>query len=309
MVVLVTGGTGNIGAQLIAELTRQGEKCVAYDLFPSPEAIAGLTENVKIVKGDILNLAELIRTIRGEQVNTIVHTVALYGQETLSRPTATLKVNIEGTVNVLEAARIENVRRVVYASTVGVYGATSETDPIDEEHPKNPTEFYPVTKLAGELYGHAYGSAYGVGFVALRFATVYGPGRAFKGVPWYIAEMVEKPAMNLPAHLPRGRERRYEFMYVKDAAHALSLACHVEKLTHKAFNIGVGKLFSLQDIADIVRRFIPNAVIEIGAGELPLPRRGPLDISRARSELKYEPQYNMIDGIKDYIEWLRTKRR
>jgi len=209
-------------------------------------------------------------------------------------------------VNILEAARLMEVSQVTYASSTAVYGNTDEGEVVDEEHPQKPVTLYGVSKLLGELYGLVYCQDYGVGFNALRFPIVYGPGQSRRGFD-SIKEVVEKPVQGLPARVPVGGDQTYDTVYVRDVADALISAClAAQKTEHKLFNIGLGAAHSLREVAEIVGNIIPGSTFELGPGlDIAEPVRGPVSIERARAELGYEPKFNLNRGVRDYIQALR----
>lgn len=302
MAILVTGGCGHIGSHLIRKLHQEGKEPVSYDILPIPNFLDDLKSKVKFVRGDVLNVTELLRTIKEEIIDRIIHTVSLLTADSQASPVSAYKINIGGTINVLEAARIMNIKRVVYISSIAVYGTTS-VEPIPEEHPLNPVTLYGVSKVACEHFGINYAQDYGIDFVALRLAYVWGPGRQ-RGVG-KLATIVENPVHRLAAKVSGGSQK-YEPIYIKDVVKALFLACFAPKLEHRIFNIGSGEMVTLQEVAEMVKRYIPDARIEIEPGyDLGVPTQGYLDISRAREELGYEPDFKKELALKDYIEQIR----
>ncbi|MEM2210332.1 MAG: NAD(P)-dependent oxidoreductase [Nitrososphaerales archaeon] len=307
MVILVTGGTGYIGAHLVSELVKRGEKVIAYDFAPYFEAVKDLN-NVKIIKGDITDLSQLLHAIKKEQVNLIVHTAALLTDESERAPLAALKINLEGTVNCLEVARLTDLPRVVYISSRAVYGYTPIGQPLDEDYPKQPVSIYGITKLASEYFGQNYANNYGIDFIALRLSLVYGLPRApivFRGVSGIIMEMIQKSAIGMPVKISKGGDGAYDLIYIKDVIQAIVLACYTKGLKHRIFNIGSGELIKLKDIAEIIKKTIPNAKIEIGSGELIPTARGPLDTTRAQTELGFKCKYTIEKGV---LESLRNAK-
>lgn len=303
--ILVTGGGGYLGAHLVNKLVKQGKNVVVYDaMSPHPEAFSDI-DKVKVVRGDVLDLTHVLRVVKEENVDIILHTANLMTDACKRAPWLGIKLNIEGMVNMLEAARIMDLERVVFTSSRAVYGYAEEKL-LDEEYPTHPASIYGITKLTSELLGENYANNYDVDFIAMRLPIVYGPPRApmvFRGVSGAIYKMVTDSVRQQHADIPKGRDAVYEWIYVKDAVRALVLACFAKGLKHRIFNVSSEQRLGLQDIADAVKKNIPGAVINIGPGALLPSARGPLDISRARSELKYEPKYKIKEGIKSYIKW------
>jgi len=305
MTVLVTGGTGFIGGHVLRGLVSRSHKVIALDSIPDTEWIGDIAERIGIVRGEVQDLPIIIDTIRKFGVTHIVHTASMLTTASKQRPSAAFSVNILGTVNILEAARLTDVSQVTYASSTAVYGNTDEGEVVDEEHPQKPVTLYGVSKLLGEHYGLVYCQDYGLGFNALRFPIVYGPGQSRRGFD-SIKEVVEKPVRGLPAKVPVGGDQTYDTVYVKDVADAIISACFVGKTEHRRFNIGLGAMHSLREVASIVGRIIPGSIFELGPGlDIGEPVRGPLDITRARAELGYDPKFNLETGVRDYMQTLR----
>lgn len=301
MSVIVTGGTGFIGGHVVRELLRQGYSTVAFDFLPNTKTLGDIADQIKIVKGDVQDLAGIMNVIKKFNVKYIVHTASLLTEDSQKNPRMALKVNVEGTLNVLEAARLMDLSQVVFMSSTAVYGYTKEGEIIDEEHPQRPVTIYGATKLLCEHYGLNYNKTYDIGFIALRFPIVYGPWQSFKGFSSF-KEIIEKPLFGEPAKVPLGGDQKYEGVYVKDVARAVVSSCFIRKPKHRFFNIGTGEMYTLQELANIVKKSVPNAIFEIGPGfDAAEPVRGPLNIVKARADLGYKPQFNLDEGVEDYI--------
>jgi UDP-glucose 4-epimerase len=301
---MVTGGTGFIGGHVLRELLKQGHNAVAFDLFPDIASILDIASQITVVRGDVQYLTSVIDAIKKFNVKYIIHTASLLTADSQKLPWTALKINVEGTVNVLEAARLMDLFQVVYMSSTAVYGYTEEGKAIDEDHNQAPVTIYGTTKLLCEHYGLNYNKEYDIGFIALRFPIVYGPGQSFRGFSSF-KEIIEKPYHGEVARVAIGGDQKYEGVYVKDVAHAIVSACFARNTKHKIFNIGTGEMHTLQELAKIVAKIIPNAVFEIGPGfDVAEPVRGPLCIVRAREELGYVPRFHLEEGVQDYINEL-----
>ena len=172
--VLITGGAGFIGSHLCERLLNEGAEVVIYDNFMTGkiENLSRITNDIHIIKGDIKNLEDL-RSAMAE-VDGAIHEAFPYGVATRALDKQFVEEGASGTFNVLRAAVEENVEKVVYASTVAVYGEQKYL-PVDEEHPKNPFLPYGATKYLGELYCSTFSKVYGLNTVSLRYFNVYGP--------------------------------------------------------------------------------------------------------------------------------------
>ncbi|MFQ6076169.1 MAG: NAD-dependent epimerase/dehydratase family protein [Candidatus Bathyarchaeia archaeon] len=308
MTVLVTGGTGFIGSHVVRRLVGQGREVVALDISPNPENLREAKDKVRVVRGDVLDIVNLTDVIKRNHMDQIVHLAYMLTVASRENPQLALKVNCLGNNNVLEAARTTDVKRVVWASSLSVYGGDERysDQPVDEETPIHITHggVYGGCKILNEIMGRHYRAAYGLDNIGLRFSGIYGPGRAPTGkgaATAYWSSVIENPALGKPVRVPYVDDR-YAFLYVKDAAKAIDLALEARGLQHMIFNI-CGSVHSFREIIDIVRRIIPDAIIETEPGT----SRTPLlySMERARLELGYEPTYDLETGIRDFVDEVR----
>ena len=318
---LVTGGSGFIGVYLLKKLAEQGEEVINYDLLPPTielqRLLGSLKDKVIFVKGNILDWPTLLSVIAEKKVQRIVHMAALFDPQESNRiPHFTHQVNLGGTLNVLEAAKIYRLQRVVFASSIGVYPEKSY-EPMDEKHPvlipgTAHGSHYGASKAAGEILGLAYWKNNGVSFVALRFSGVFGYGMRY---PMFIKNMIENSLQNKPTEFKTGGELRRDYTYVKDCVNAIICALDAEdkKLTQRVYLTTSGEIFSGSQVAQWVRDVIPGAAIKIEPAlsdveKIDQAKRGKLDISAAEKELGYKPQFRLKEAIKDYIELFKNFR-
>jgi UDP-glucose 4-epimerase len=315
MRVLITGGMGVIGAEASRKFVREGHRPVLYSRHRDESLIGDIVDKVDIELGSILDRARLAELIKAHGITHVVHTAAYIGALSAKFPAESVEINVMGTVNVLEAARAANVQRVVYTSAKGVYGpmlgeyGAPAYRPVTEDHRKEPKRIYDSAKLMGE-HATLYWGTMGLDVVVLRFATTYGPGKTARhGNMGVTSQIVEQPARGDPFRLAQGGDEKDDFIYNKDSALGIYLAATAKSLTSRVFNIGTGVGSTLRDFAAILRRHLPNAVIEIGPGlnflGSPYPMCGIYDISRSQNELGYAPQYDLERGIADYLESLQ----
>lgn len=321
MKVLITGGMGVIGAETSRKFASEGYRPIIYARHRDESLIRDILDDVEIELGDILDFARLLDVVKRHQVTHIVHMAAFVGAVSQANPAFSIQVNVIGMVNVLEAARLFEVKRVVYTSAKGVYGLLAPEHrhpsyrPLTEDHPKNPVRIYDSAKLMGEHVGRYYHANMNVDVVSVRFATTYGPGKTARhGAKGITSQIVENPANGLPFRLAQGGDQKDDFVYNKDSALGIYLACISENPKNRVYNIGSGAGATLNDFAAAVRRHLPNADIEIGPGldyfGSPTSAYSVYDISRARQELGYEPRYDVERGVADYLESLeRLKLR
>ncbi len=316
MKILLTGGTGVNGACTARLLVARGQHPVLLDNRVDLSLIADIAGDVEVVSGDILNGAEVKEVVADHGITHIVHMAALMPGPAEADPHRAIAIGVDGTLNVLEAARACGIRRVVYTSSnafIGnVTGRHGHPDfvPLDETHPPNPADLYGVTKVCSEALGSYYGSRRGIEFVALRYPSIYGPGkRARHGVLALYGKIIEDVMAGREVSIPRGGDQRNDALYVGDVAHSVVLALNAAGPIRGTFNIGTGRGVTLKDFAAVLKRIFPTAKIDMGDGldfrEGYKQSYCVFDIGRARAQLGYEPQYDLEGGIQDYIQSVR----
>jgi UDP-glucose 4-epimerase len=279
-----------------------------------PNLIAGIEDKMDIELADVQDLPRIISIIQNYNITHIAHTAALVGAVSNKNPPQSVHVNVIGTLNVIEAARLMKVKRVVYTSAKGVYGyitgeyAHPTYKPVPEDYPKNPIRIYESGKLMGEHIGEFYHRTYGLEFISLRFAMTFGPGKMVRhGGMAVTSQIVELPFAGKPVRIEKGGEQKDEFIYTKDVGYGIYLATVTEKLRYTAYNIGMGVGYTLNDMAAAVKRVLPDADIYVGPGLqfLEAPYHGIFDITRAKEDLDWAPEYSLETAIADYVEALR----
>lgn len=310
MAVFITGGYGHIASWTALLLARQGQKVIMYDT--THRALDYLDEvagHISFVKGDVLDLAALRAALEQYQttLDGIIHTVGVMGELVLLDPHYHVRLNIMGLANVLELARVLGIKKVLYTSTGAVYGAVESV--ANETQIPNPTDLYAATKTSAEYLGIQYGQAFGVDFRIARLFFVYGPGkypsqfiRLYKAA-FGVLEGIKELRMD------KGADQKLDFTYVEDAARGVALLFNAENPRHNIFNIATGQAHSVGEVLELAKRYTHCPVpVEIGPGEL-MRRCEALDIRRAVSELGYNPQIGLKQGVKRYADWLRDNKQ
>jgi UDP-glucose 4-epimerase len=321
MKVLITGGMGVIGSEISRRFVKEGYRPVIYARHRDNSLIADIQDDIDVELGDILDLPRLLDTVKRQKITHIVHAAGFVGAVSAQNPALSVQVNVMGMVNVLEAARLFDIQRVVYTSAKGVYGDVSgefahpNYKPLPEDYPKNPTRIYDAAKLMSEHTALYYHKHMGVDVVVLRFATTYGPGKTARhGAMGATSRIVEHPFNRLPFKIEVGGDQRDDFIYNKDSALGVFRACTAKDPKSRIYNIGSGVGATLNDFRHILLEHLPDAEIEIGSGlnymNLPFSTYSIYEISRAREELGYSPEYDLKRGIADYLDTLaRLKAR
>jgi UDP-glucose 4-epimerase len=303
MSVLVAGGCGFIGSHLVRKLVSAGEKVVAFDLRPNLTLLKDIADKLTIVQGDSTSATDIFQVIQEHKVRDVVHLVGLLADVSQVKPVLAQKVSVDSTLNFLEAARIFGLNRLVYASSSAVYDP-KEPAPVSEAVSPHPPSVYGATKMMSEFYGMHYHKMFGVDFVALRFTTIYGLGKS-GGSTGICSQMIEKAALG-QAVVVDAADAVTDWLYIKDAVKAILLAKQVANPQQRIYNIG-GATYSTRQVADVVRRMIPDAQIELQAKKT-FPWPPSYDLSRAEAELKYKPSFDIEKGVADFIEDCRRMK-
>ena len=310
MRVLVTGGAGFIGSHIAERLVRDGHAVRIVDNFSSGrrENLAGFADQVELVEGDIRDAALLERLSLGCEL--VYHEAAVVSVPySVEHPQETHDVNIQGTLNVLQAARRGKVRRVVFACSAAVYGEEPEL-PKREAMAPLPIAPYGVEKITGEYYLGVFNKLYGVETVSLRYFNVFGPRQdpcsPYSGVISVFVDRVLKGVT--PRVFGDGQQCR-DFVFVANVVDANLLAGRVASAAGRCYNIGCGQRTTLNDLLRILGRLTGQEVHpeydEARAGDI---RESVADISRARRELGYEPVISVEEGLRQLLDHERAQR-
>jgi UDP-glucose 4-epimerase len=313
--ILVTGGCGWLGGAIVLALLARGDTVVAADIAVSPAMTALAASNTRL-SAEAVDLGEwhqVMRLFRKYRVDAVIHTAAIVGVVfAADAPIRTLRVNVEGSINVFEAMRLTGVRRVVHISTEETYGDFAAPK-IDEDHPQKPTSVYGLTKLAAEHYGRVYTRDHGLECINVRTCWVYGPHLPRLRLP---RTFIEAALRGEPYHQAEGASLAVDQVYIDDTVAGTLLALDKEHHRFDAYNVATGEAPTLRDTADAVNRAIPGARITVGdagvyrhGGVVPTASKGALDIGRARAELGYEPKYDLRKGIEATIAATRAALR
>lgn len=311
---LVTGGAGFIGSHLVDRLLAEGWRVTVIDNFDPFYDPALKWRNVAqhlehpayhLIRADIrTDPDELQRSIRGD-VHVCVHLAALAGvRPSFARPTEYLDVNVVGTQNMLELARMLGVRQFLYASSSSVYGTCPDVPWRENERNLQPISPYAASKLSGELLGQVSAHVYGIRFVALRFFTVYGPRqRPDLAIHAFARRMLNGQPINV---FGNGHSRR-DYTYVTEIVEGIVQAIEYDLDLFKVINLGNNHTISLMDMIEVL-----EDVIGLRAHLRHLPEQfGDVpqtwaDVEVARQILGYAPRTLFYDGVQAFMQWLRA---
>lgn len=308
--ILVTGGTGLVGAYAVGMLLDRGARPVIFDVALNERLLSAVgvdPSKVTMVRGDMMDLPAIISAIRDNDCDRIIHLAAFLGEEVQRRPYSGVRLNFMGTVNVFEAARLEKISRIIFPSSGTVYlGSLGEgLKQIDESIPMNPPSVYAATKASCEFMGRAYAKRYGFEFIVLRYTGgLYGPSPAALKATREIGiqQMIRAAVKGESAKIswPYGPS---EILYGKDAAKGTVLAVLKDKFKDNLFHIGNGTMVSGDEIVAAVRKGFPGSSVELVKAENPMPypeSRLSSNFSRAKEQLGYEPDYGIEKAVVDY---------
>ena len=302
---LVTGGAGFIGSNTVDELVLRGHSVtVLDDLSAGKERnLARVREQINFIPGTITDREAVEKACRG--ADYVLHLAARTSvPRSVKQPLETNQVNVDGTLNVLVAARDAGVRRVVFASSSSIYGDTP-TLPKHEGMPPAPISPYGVSKLVGELYGRVFHATYGLDFVALRYFNVFGP-RQDPGSPYSGVLSVFITAMRdggQPAVFGDGEQSR-DFTFVENVVIANLQACETPGIGGQAFNLGTGGRYTLNYTLRLLEGFAGRpAKAKYGPPRVGDIRDSQADISLAAQRFGYKPAINFEEGLRKTWDW------
>jgi nucleoside-diphosphate-sugar epimerase len=307
--VLVTGGAGFIGSHLTEALLQEGHQVRVLDDFST-----GKSDNLnfdkefpslEVIEGDIRNLGICQKAIKGMEY--VFHQAALPSvQRSVEDPLGSNAVNVEGTLNILMAAREEGVKRVMYASSSSIYGDTP-TLPKMEEMPPNPLSPYALQKYIGEMYCRLFYQLFGLETISLRYFNIFGPKQDPNSVysaviPRFIHALIHNQR---PTVFGDGEQSR-DFTYIDNVVQANLLAMSADHVRGEAINVACGKRASLNQLLDFLKKILGSNLMPVYEE----PRKGDVkhslaDISQGKKTLNYEPKVDIEMGLKRTVEFFK----
>ena len=314
MTSLITGA-GLVGAAYAREAIAEGDGAVFFDARPDADYLRVKLGGApyEAIQGDLRDLPALVAAMQRHAPEVVVHTAGLIGNSVQSPVYTGMQINVQGTINALEAARLTGVKRFVHVSTYGVYDRRGEAaSAIAEDYPRAGEGVpYSASKVANEHIAEAYAAYYGFELVFIRPSNVFGYGhfRGGSGGGMMVHSLVEAGFSGEPLVVPAIRARAFEYVYGKDLGRLIRRAATVPVSGVAAFNGGNGFITSFEDLADAVRSVLPDLDATVAPAEGPLPGpTTPLDISRAKALLDWAPEYSIADAFADYAEEMRAAR-
>jgi len=312
---LITGGMGFIGSYLARRLLADGEEAVLFQRRSElPRSAADLRGKSEIISGDIGTWMNVVDAVKSSDVDCIYHCAALLSKECEEEPATGFRVNVIGTMNVLEAARILGIKDVIYVSSGATYGLHPPRK-VYNDTPQKADKMYTTTKLCCERLGEEYHRRYGVNFRAVRYAMVVGPTRQ---ISYYYGDwsgIVERTAQGRSYTAHSNPTSPCASIYVKDVVNALIDLKRADesKLRQRVYNAH-GFMATLTEVADTVKKHIPDARITFDwdrSEEMTVANSGvnyEMDNTVAFEDFGYQPLYLLNEMVEDFIKEVRAGR-
>lgn len=305
MNILITGGTGFIGALLAQTLVQQGDTVTIFDVMPNMSRLGHVANDVRVVQGNLAYASEVYNVVKDNRIERIFHLGSMLSAPSDANPWAAFQVNVVGTVNVLEAARLfGDAMVVVFPSTIATFGL--DTGAIaNDATVQHPTTMYGCGKAYCENLGRFYRTKFGVDFRGIRFPSVIGPGAKVRHVSQYNAWLLEFPLRGKPFECFVTEGTKMPTMYFKDAAHAVQTVANapIERIETVNYNVaGITPTRSAGEIAAVVRKHVPEARITFVPDPIIMEyyrtfKIDRFDDSRARSEWGWSPAFPDFDTV------------
>ncbi|HKQ07546.1 MAG TPA: NAD-dependent epimerase/dehydratase family protein [Blastocatellia bacterium] len=305
--IVVTGGAGFVGSNIVRRLLREGARVVVLDDFYTGtlENLPGDAADMEIVRGTVTDYEMVRDVVRGAAI--VFHEAARNIIVSTRNPREDYEVNIGGTLNVLLAARETKVPRTVYASSASVYGNPRYL-PINEDDATNMLSPYAVSKFAGENYCKAFYESYGLSVAAVRYSNVFGtqqrPDNPYCGV---IAKFFESAMRNEAPRIHGDGEQTRDFTYIDDVVEATLMAGISSKAEGQVYNVGTGRETTINQLARIIIR-ITGAQAEptyVDRRDIDNIRRRVVNIEKIRRELRWVPSVTIEEGLRRTYQWLK----
>jgi threonine 3-dehydrogenase len=306
--ILITGGSGFIGTELARSLMEEGHEIAIFDLKP-PEALFREKKPAHFVRGDITDFAQVLNAIRDFRPDGVIHLAALLSEPSERNPWASISVNAIGTYHMFEAARLFDVKKVLFSSSMAVYVKTGvKPDVVGEETTQRPELIYGITKVFSEQLGLYYHRKFGIDTRGIRLPVLVGPRVESPGFGQFNSLLIKSGILGKPFEINVPEETVIPLLYIDDAVRALAMLYNAaeEGLKTRIYNVGqIEPPPSTAEIVDMVKRFCPNAAFTFKPDPLATevsrntPRR--IRCDEAREEWGWHVSYSLEEMVKDFI--------
>jgi UDP-glucose 4-epimerase len=312
MKLLITGGAGFLGSHLCKKYTEEGESVVCLDNFSNSatQNIKPLLKyrNFRLINGDVRD-AELVEKAMHD-VDAVIHLAAqIHVDRSVIEPRLTFETNVIGTLNVLEAARMADVKKVLHASTSEVYG-TALYAPMDETHPLNAIHPYGASKIGADRLCYSYINTYGMDVAVIRLFNMYGPGQKGSGYGSVISLFTRRVLGDRPPIIYGDGNQTRDYTYVKDAVEAYDLILKYKHMLHEPINFGTGKEVKIVDLANMIIKLCGKEgklkPVHTEARHVEVKRL--VSNATVAKRLGWKPKYTLEAGLREFIEWYKSYR-
>jgi len=302
---LVSGGAGFIGSHIVDGLLARGDDVRVLDNFSTGnrDNLSHVAGKVDVIEGDICDADTVHSTVSG--VDYVIHQAALASvPRSIEDPISTDRVNVQGTLNLLNAARNASVKRFVYASSSSAYGDSEKLPKVESMMP-NPLSPYAVAKLAGEMYCGSFSEVYGIPTVSLRYFNVFGPRQDPNSqyaavIPIFVKSLIEKQS---PTIFGDGEQSR-DFTFIDNVVRANLLACDGQTTGGKVYNVACGDRFTLNDLYRRLQTLMGvDVAAKYAAARVGDVKHSQASIDALRKELGFDISVDFEEGLKRTVEW------
>ncbi len=313
---LVTGGFGLFGTYLARELLAAGEQVVLFQRRSKlPPSAADLEGKVEIHSGDIGNWVQVLEVLKKYDIETVYHTAALLSKDCEYSAATGFRVNVVGTLNILEAAHLLGLKDVIFVSSGATYGVANPPQQVFNDTPQNPENMYTTTKVCCERLGEQYYRQYGVNFRAIRYAMVVGPTRQ---ISYYYGDwsgIMERTAQGQPYIVHSNPDAPCAYIYIKDAVRAMIELKKADesRLRQRVYNVH-GFMASLSEVAAEIKKHIPDARLTFEwdkSDVMKVANSGvsyEMDNTVASQDFGYQTRYLLNEMVADFIKEVRAGR-
>lgn len=314
MSVMITGGTGFLGAEICRLLVEDGQRPVLLDPYPPRGRLRELQGHFTYAAGSLTNLPVLLNTVRHYEVDTVYHLGGMLSLPSEEDPWNAFEVNVVGTYNALEACRLSGIGKMIFASSIAVFGEGITGEVITDDTLQRPASFYGAGKVFSELQGRFYARRFGLDFRGLRVPSVVGPGSRVAHMTIYNCWAIEHPLRGLPYRVPVGPETRCPTIYYKDAAQAFFMLAKADaaSIKSKVYNVaGQSPAYTAAQLVEAVRGHLPQADLSIDPDPnisrlLQGLSRLALDDGPARREWGWRPSFDLEQMVADFVAEFRA---
>lgn len=311
MKMLITGGAGFMGSHLCEKYTKEKHTVICLDNFMNGNLINIRHllnyRNFKLINGDIRDSDLLEKVVR--DVDVIFHLAAqIHVDRSIIEPKLTYEVNVLGTQNILEAARIYDVRKVIYTSTSEVYGSAQYV-PMDENHPLDAPHPYGASKIAADRVCYAYSQTYGMDISIMRPFNTFGPKQKDSGYGGAISIFVKRTLNGMPPIIYGDGSQTRDYTYIKDMVKAFDAVLDHNEPIIEPINFGTGREIKIIDLANKIIDLCGRSSNIRPVHVEPRPEeveRLVAETSRAKELLGWEPEYTLEDGLTEFVDWYKN---